>query len=94
MQDEQVQDQIEALEAEERRLRADEASRAGQGVVPEIEADRRRLAEIRVELDRLWDLLRRRRALRNAGQDPDGAEMRDAGTVENYSSEQPGSGRS
>jgi hypothetical protein len=39
---------------------------------------------VRVELDRLWDLMRQRRALRNAGQDPDDASERDAGTVENY----------
>jgi hypothetical protein len=39
---------------------------------------------VRIELDRLWDYLRQRRALRDAGQDPDGAALRDAGTVERY----------
>lgn len=34
--------------------------------------------------DRCWDLLRRRRAFRGAGGDPDSAEVHDAGTVEGY----------
>lgn len=42
------------------------------------------LDQMKVELDRLWDLLRRRRALRNAGKDPDEARIRPAGIVENY----------
>ncbi len=46
--------------------------------------DRARLAEIGVELDRCWDLLRQRRALREFGRDPDGAEIRPANMVENY----------
>jgi hypothetical protein len=39
---------------------------------------------VSVELDRCWDLLRQRRARRDAGQNPDDAEARDPGTVENY----------
>jgi predicted nuclease with TOPRIM domain len=77
--DEQINERIEQLERERETLREDEAHRpadAGQ--------DAARLEEIRVELDRLWDLLRQRRALRDAGQDPDAAQERDAGTVENY----------
>ena len=46
--------------------------------------DAGRLAAIKVELDQLWDLLRQRRALRDAGRNPDDARMRDAGTVERY----------
>ena len=46
--------------------------------------DKQRLEQISVELDRCWDLLRQRRALRDAGQDPDDAEARDASTVEKY----------
>ncbi len=42
------------------------------------------LDQMKVELDRLWDLLRRRRALRNAGKDPDEARIRPAEVVENY----------
>jgi hypothetical protein len=52
---------------------------------PEMsDADRARLAKIGVELDRCWDLLRQRRALREFGRDPDGAEVRPASVVENY----------
>jgi hypothetical protein len=46
--------------------------------------DRKRLDELQVTLDRLWDLLRQRRALRDAGKDPDEAVERPAGTVEGY----------
>jgi hypothetical protein len=46
--------------------------------------DRERLSAVEVELDRCWDLLRQRRALRDAGADPDEAEVRDANTVEGY----------
>jgi Protein of unknown function (DUF2630) len=48
------------------------------------EAQRTRLAEVKVSLDQLWDLLRQRRALRHAGLDPDGAKERSASTVEHY----------
>jgi hypothetical protein len=48
------------------------------------DADRRKLADVQVELDRCWDLLRQRRALREAGLDPDQAQVRPAGVVENY----------
>jgi hypothetical protein len=48
------------------------------------DADRDRLKALNVELDRCWDLLRQRRALRDAGTDPDQAETRDADTVERY----------
>jgi hypothetical protein len=44
--------------------------------------DRARLEQVSVELDRCWDLLRQRRALRSAGEDPREAEARDADTVE------------
>ena len=39
---------------------------------------------VEVELDRCWDLLRQRRAKEEFGQDPDDAEARSSGTVENY----------
>jgi hypothetical protein len=47
-------------------------------------AEHQRLEAVRVELDRYWDLLRQRRARREAGLDPDDASLRDAGTVEGY----------
>ena len=43
-----------------------------------------RLEAIKVELDQCWDLLRQRRALRDAGQDPDRAQVRPASVVERY----------
>jgi hypothetical protein len=46
--------------------------------------DRLRLEEVQVQLDRLYDLLRQRRARRDAGQDPEVAHMRTADTVEHY----------
>jgi hypothetical protein len=77
--DQSVADHIEALVAEEHQL-LDRGDRQ-HGLDP---GEHARLKEIRVELDRLWDLLRQRRALRDAGGDPDDASERDAGTVENY----------
>jgi hypothetical protein len=84
MTDEQAQARIEQLEEEERRLRRHE-SEAGEAALPEkVEEDARRLEAIRVELDQLWDYLRQRRARRDAGQDPEDADIRDPGTVEGY----------
>ena len=77
--DQSVADHNEGLDAEEHKLL--ERGGAEGGLKPDEHA---RLEAVRVELDRLWDLMRQRRALRNAGQDPDDASERDAGTVENY----------
>ena len=46
--------------------------------------DRKRLGQLKVELDQCWDLLRQRRALREFGDDPDKAKVRPARIVENY----------
>jgi hypothetical protein len=82
MDDQQIQAEIEALEERQRELRHREGDLPDQ---PEAVAPlREQLEQIRVELDRLWDLLRQRRALRSAGADPDEASERDAGTVEGY----------
>ena len=43
-----------------------------------------RLEAIKVQLDQCWDLLRQRRALRDAGKDPDQAHLRPAAVVEKY----------
>lgn len=51
---------------------------------PLEDADRQKLAIVQVELDRCWDLLRQRRALRVAGLDPDMAQVRSAQMVEKY----------
>lgn len=82
--DEQARARIEELEEEERRLRRDESQNPDADEGGRVAADARRLEELRVELDRLWDYLRQRRALRDAGRDPNEAQMRDAGTVEDY----------
>jgi hypothetical protein len=82
--DEQIQQRIEALEQEEARLRQDESDAADASREDAVAADAQRLEQIRVELDQLWDYLRQRRALRDAGGDPDDAGMRDRDTVERY----------
>ena len=43
-----------------------------------------RLRQLEESLDQCWDLLRQRRARRDAGQDPDNARARDVSTVEGY----------
>jgi hypothetical protein len=48
------------------------------------DADRQQLEMLRVSLDQCWDLLRQRRARRDAGQNPDGAELRTPEVVERY----------
>ena len=84
MDDEAIQARIDALEAEESRLRKEEASSAEAGRTDVVSEDADRLARIKVELDQLWDLLRQRRALRSAGRNPDDAQLRDPDTVERY----------
>ena len=49
-----------------------------------LEKDAARLRAVEVELDVCWDLLRQRRALRDAGEDPAHAMPRDPDTVERY----------
>ncbi len=58
-----------------------ETAHAGKGLSQQ-ELDRLRATE--VALDQCWDLLRQRRARRNAGQDPDTATLRPEGVVEGY----------
>jgi hypothetical protein len=48
------------------------------------ESDRSRLDELKVSLDQCWDLLRQRRALPQAGRDPDSASVRPPDVVERY----------
>jgi hypothetical protein len=77
--DQQIESQIETLESEREKLRHKEGT-----MDPTLSEDAARLEEIRVDLDRLWDLLRQRRALRSAGENPDLASERSAETVEKY----------
>ena len=78
MKDPQIHGTIEKLVAEEHELWEREA--AGEA----SDADRGRLEEIKVSLDQCWDLLRQRRARREAGQDPDTAAVRPPEVVERY----------
>ena len=48
------------------------------------EDERARLRALKVALDQAWDLLDQRRALREAGRDPDEARRRPPSVVENY----------
>ncbi|HET9772099.1 MAG TPA: DUF2630 family protein [Acidimicrobiia bacterium] len=80
MNDDAVLSQINDLVAEEHRLL--ESSRMGDGGLNDEEEAR--LKSVEVALDQCWDLLRQRRAARNAGRDPDDAGVRDADTVESY----------
>lgn len=78
MNDRQIHEHIESLVAEEHRLL--EHGDAG-GLTSD---DRARLEQITVQLDQFWDLLRQRRARRDARQDPDVAHLRTEEIVENY----------
>jgi hypothetical protein len=78
MEDQRVLDRINELADEEHSLFEGEAR--GQA----DDAERRRLRDLEVTLDQCWDLLRQRRARRDAGLDPDGAQVRDERTVEGY----------
>jgi hypothetical protein len=46
--------------------------------------DRARLEQLQVALDQTWDLLRQRRARREFGENPDGAQERPENVVEGY----------
>jgi hypothetical protein len=74
--DHDLHGKIEALVAEEHAL-----LEKGGEIAP---AERERLGAINVQLDRLWDLLRQRRAREEFGQDPRSAHERSAETVEKY----------
>jgi hypothetical protein len=78
MDDSSIQDRIEKLVAEEQQLLAQ-----SEGAGPSAERHER-LQELKVELDRCWDLLRQRRAHEEFGQNPDEAQARDARVVEDY----------
>jgi Protein of unknown function (DUF2630) len=82
MADEPILSRIEDLVEEEHALLAREQADSERGEA--LAEDRERLERVSVELDRCWDLLRQRRALRSAGQDPGEAHVRDADTVEKY----------
>ena len=76
--DEQIRSRIEELVSEEHQLW--EAESRGEAT----EADRARLGELKIALDKWWDLLRQRRALEEFDLDADAARARPTGVVENY----------
>ena len=78
MEDTQIHERIEQLVAEEHELWQREAG--GDAGADE----QRRLAAVGVALDQCWDLLRQRRALRDAGRDPEAAQARSEEVVEHY----------
>ena len=78
MQDPEIHGSIDRMVAEEHELWQREA--AGQAT----DSDRQRLEALRVSLDQCWDLLRQRRARREAGQSAAGAELRPPEVVERY----------
>jgi hypothetical protein len=75
MSDRSILEHINALIDEEHRLRDHTAAPGG---------NEERLRHLGEQLDQCWDLLRQRRAKREFGQDPAGAQPRDLGTVEGY----------
>ena len=80
MDDQQVLNRIDHLVQEEEALLHRHEQ---EGLDSEEEA---RMEELKVQLVKAWDYLRQRRALRQYGENPDDASMRDGGTVEDYGS--------
>jgi hypothetical protein len=81
VQDAELLARIKADVDEEHVLRS-----AHDGEHPVTAEDTARLRQLEEHLDQLWDLLRQRRARRDAGEDPDGAETRSTAVVEQYRS--------
>jgi hypothetical protein len=79
MTDTDIFDRINALSDEEERLY--ESAGDGEGLTTD---QSERLAAIKVELDRSYDLLHQREARRAAGLDPTDATERPASVVEEY----------
>jgi hypothetical protein len=76
--DRDILDEIHDLMAEEHQLAREHNAPGPDPSVSE------RLEAIDVEIDRLWDLLRQRRARRRAGEDEDAAHLRPGDIVEGY----------
>ena len=73
--DRSVLEHIRDLVSEEQRLYRHSAP---------SDAERERMAAIKIELDQYWDLLRQRRALEEFGRDPSEAQIRPPDVVEKY----------
>ncbi|MDV7354126.1 DUF2630 family protein [Rhodococcus oxybenzonivorans] len=79
MDNEEIEKRIQALVEQEHELRA---QLQDSELAPEEK--RAQLAALETSLDQCWDLLRRRRARLDAGQNPDDASVRPASEVEDY----------
>ena len=79
MDEKSILHQIQSLVDREHELRS--AAQSG-----EIAHDQERaqLQQLEESLDQCWDLLRQRRARREYGQDPEGAQARPVSEVESY----------
>ena len=79
MDDKNVLDRIHGLVNEEHQLR----QQLAQGKLSASE-EHARLKELEEALDQCWDLLRRRRAAREVGNDPNAEQAHSADEVEGY----------
>jgi hypothetical protein len=79
MDDKTVLSRIHGLVDEEHKLR----QQLSRGEISSNE-EHARLQEIEVALDQCWDLLRRRRAAREVGGDPNAVQAHSTGEVEGY----------
>jgi hypothetical protein len=79
MDDKTVLSRINGLVDEEHELR----QQLSRGEISS-EEEHARLKELEEALDQCWDLLRRRRAARGAGNDPDAEQAHSVGEVEGY----------
>ncbi|MFE3369484.1 DUF2630 family protein [Streptomyces sp. NPDC059173] len=79
MADSDILEHIDELVSEERDLRDRSVTQMGLST-----GEKARLRAVEVQLDQCWDLLRRRRALSEYGEDPSTAKVRPADEVEGY----------
>ena len=79
MDDKTVLSRINGLVDEEHQLR----QQLGRGEISSDE-EHARLKDLEEALDQCWDLLRRRRAARESGNDPDAEQAHSVGEVEGY----------
>lgn len=79
MDDKTVLSRINGLVDEEHKLR----EQLGKGEIS-TEEEHARLKDLEEALDQCWDLLRRRRAARDLGHDPDAEKARGIDEVEGY----------
>lgn len=78
MENQDIQERIQALVEQERHLRESSGSEE------EVEAGQAELRHVEEQLDQCWDLLRQRRAKQHAGEDPEDASARPVDQVEGY----------